>query len=274
MIEFWPNNPWRTPCWRWLLARYRAVHGLGAPSWREGRWARLAFQMNQALLRDNSEDALCRLVAWNPGMVFAYELWSNTGSMAKDIVEAFILGGATSEQIAHRLCIQIEALDAYAALFYDVREKLKHRAYVAAELIGSEWSGPLSRVTFATVLKAFGYNMGPHVVDAMLGVYHRNVAPIQPGEIGAFLPVVTGLELTVKAAVAVKLIPVNDRTAPYLLRLNAWILERERNTPNSSDGDENVREGIDHVLRDFHQAHLACAREVPDWLRAFVSPST
>ncbi len=181
--------------------------------------------MNEALLRDNSPDALYRLVDWNLAMVAAYQLWSNSGSMAKAIVEAFILAGATSDEISRRLCLQVEVIDAYAALFYDVREKLVHRAYVTTELIGPELSGPLSRVTFAAVLKAFGYNMGPHVVDALLGIYHNSVAPVQLDGIGTFLPVATGLELTVKAAVAAKLIPLNDQTAPFLLRLNAWIHE-------------------------------------------------
>ena len=273
-MAFWPQNPFRAPCWRWLLARHRAKHGLRPPAWREGQWARLAFQMNQALLQDDSPETLCRLVEWNLAMTFAYQLWSDTRSMTKEIVEAFILAGATSDEIARRLCLQVEVVDAFTYLFYDVREKLQHKMYVFAHLIGPEWTGPPSRVRFATVLKAFGYNLGPYVVDALLGVYQRDVEPLRLGEIGSYLPVATGLDLTVKAAVAAKLIEVNERTAPFLLRLDAWIRERELEAPSSSEDQQQLREGIDRMLGDVAGAYAAGGgREVPDWLTAFVSPS-
>jgi hypothetical protein len=160
-VAFAPDNPFRTPSWRWECARFRAENGWTVPPRTEGRWIRRAFRFHQVLLKYHREEAFDRLLKWRPELVFAYELWANTQSMARDIVEACILSGQTTDQIARKLCFHWEGIDAYAELFYDVRHKLRHRGYVNAVLIGPEHSGPLARVTFPTVLKSFAYHMGP-----------------------------------------------------------------------------------------------------------------
>jgi hypothetical protein len=236
-VEFAPENPMRPPNWRWQRARYLAERGLEIPARTEGPWIRRAFRFHQVVLKYGPQEALERIVKWRPELLFAYQLWT-TQQMARDIVEACILSGQTSLQIAWKLCIQIESLDAYAELFYDVRGKLRHRGYVHAMLIGPELSGPLSRVTFPAVLKTYAYNMGPHVLDALLGVYNTSVAPLEAEGISLALPPMTHLEVTVKAAVAAKLIPVNQRTAPHLLRLFARIVEMEARLKDQPDAEE------------------------------------
>jgi hypothetical protein len=269
-IEFSPDNPCRPPCWRWHYARYRAENGLGIPPRDEGPWVRRAFRFHQVLLKYDRPDAVDRLLAWRPELVFAYELWCNTNSLARDVVEACILSGQTSAQIARKLCFHWEGLDAYAELFYDVREKLRHRAYVSAVLIGPALSGPLSRVTFPAVLKAFGYHMGPHVVDALLGVYNASVAPLEPEGIHLALGAMRDLDLIVKAAVAIKLLPINERTASHLWRLHARILKLETKMAKKPDAHQEVRAGVDRMLREFQRVFADHLDAAPDWLKRFL----
>ncbi len=272
-VAFAPDNPFRTPSWRWECARFRAENGWTVPPRTEGRWIRRAFRFHQVLLKYDREEAFDRLLKWRPELVFAYELWANTQSMARDIVEACILSGQTTDQIARKLCFHWEGIDAYAELFYDVRHKLRHRGYVNAVLIGPEHSGPLARVTFPTVLKSFAYHMGPHALDALLGVYNSNVAPLAAEGIPAVLPQMAHLELTVKAAVAAKLIPVNEQTAPLLWQLFVRIVNLEARVKNQPDAQEDLRRGIEHMFAQLSQSFADCFESGPTWLKQFVRPA-
>jgi hypothetical protein len=272
-VAFAPDNPFRTPSWRWECARFRAENGWTVPPRTEGRWIRRAFRFHQVLLKYHREEAFDRLLKWRPELVFAYELWANTQSMARDIVEACILSGQTTDQIARKLCFHWEGIDAYAELFYDVRHKLRHRGYVNAVLIGPELSGPLARVTFPTVLKSFAYHMGPHALDALLGVYNSNVAPLAAEGIPAVLPQMAHLELTVKAAVAAKLIPVNEQTAPLLWQLFVRIVNLEARVKNQPDAQEDLRRGIEHMFAQLSQSFADCFESGPTWLKQFVRPA-
>ena len=99
-VAFAPDNPFRTPSWRWECADFAQRTAGPCRPRTEGRWIRLAFRFHQVLLKYHREEAFDRLLKWRPELVFAYELWANTQSMARDIVEACILSGQTTDQIA------------------------------------------------------------------------------------------------------------------------------------------------------------------------------
>jgi hypothetical protein len=273
IVDFSPDNPFRVPDWRWQRAGYLASHGLEIPGRAEGPWIRRAFRLHQVMLRYGRDQGLERILKWRPELLFAYQLWTNTQQLARDIVEACILSGQSPAEIARKLCFHFEGLKAYEELFYDVRKKLVHRGYVNVMLIGPELSGPLSRVTFATVLKSFAYHMGPHALDALLGVYNSNVAPLAAEGIPAALPAMTGLELTVKAAVAAKLIPVNEQTAPLLWQLFVRIVNLEARVKNQPHAQEDLRRGLEHMFAQLSQTFADCLDSGPTWLKRFTSPA-
>jgi hypothetical protein len=276
MIELSPQCPFRPPHWRWTYGRYRVERGMGVPPPSEGAWVRLAYYMNEVLLKLRSTEPPLQLTDWRADVVYAYQLWKNTHSLSRDAVEAFILARESSLGIARRFCIQVAAVEAYEALFFDVRDRLRHRAYVTGMLLGPELNGPLSETRFPAVLKAFGYNRGPLMVDALLGIYRSQIEPLEPVQLGTFLPAseLIGLELRAKAAVAAMMLPINDKTAPILLKLSARILEMERRSgsPETAETERKLHEGLDLCFRDLRWAfeHVDAA---PEWLRKFLAPA-
>jgi hypothetical protein len=273
MMNFIRENPFRPPAWRWELARHLIENGLQPAPRLADRWVQRAYRFQRVLEKCNDSATLCELAQRVPTFFYARELWADTTSVVRHGVEALIMAGEPLERIAFRFCIQLEVLKTYAVLFFDVADRLRHRAYVNVVLIGPEFSGPLNRLTFPTVLKSFGYHRGPHAVDALLGMYQKAVMPLGPNAVPSLLPELTTFELQVKAALAAMLLPVNGHTAPLLLRLHARILEIEHKTPEREDSQEHLREGIDGVLRDMAQMFGDYLGQAPDWLKPFFPPA-
>lgn len=272
MMNYVRENPFRPPSWRWDLARHFIENGLQPAPGLADHWVQRAYRFQWVLQKCGDSATLCELAQRVPAFFYARELWTDTASLNRHTVEALIMAREPLEKIAFRCCIQLEVLKIYAVLFFDVADRLRHRGYVNAELIGPELSGPLNRLTFPTVLKCFAYHRGARLVDALLGIYHQAV-PLGPNAVASLLPELTTYELQLKAALAAMLIPVNDRTAPVLFRLHAKILEIEHKTPEREDSQEHLREGIDGVLRDMAQMFGEYLGQAPDWLKPFFRPA-
>jgi len=110
-------------------------------------------------------------------------------------------------------------------------------------------------------------------LDALLGVYNSNVAPLAAEGIPAVLPQMAHLELTVKAAVAAKLIPVNEQKAPLLWQLFVRIVNLEARVKNQFDAQEDLRRGIEHMFAQLSQSFADCFESGPTWLKQFVRPA-
>jgi hypothetical protein len=83
----------------------------------------------------------------------------------------------------------------------------------------------------------------------------------------------THLELSVKAAVAAKLIPVNERTAPLLWRLFVRIVNLEARLKNHPNGQEELRRGVEQMFAQLPQTFADCLDAGPAWLKQFFCPT-
>jgi hypothetical protein len=268
-IEVLPQCPFRQPHWRWEYARYRVQRGYGAPPNAEGHWLRLAYEIHNALLETESADLPDELRDRRPDVFYAHQLWRDSNRLRRDAIEAFILAGEPSIRIATRFGIPATVIDAFEALFYDVRDRLRYRAYVNGVLLTPQSNGHLSEPTFGDVLKIFAYNRGALVADAILGVYASQVGSIVVLPQGISLPAaeMVALELKVKAAVAAIMLPVNERTAPELLKLcpRAIEIERDLKENGTADAEQQARAGFDAFFRQLQQIYHNVEGN-PPWL--------
>ena len=143
-VAFAPDNPFRTPSWRWECAdfaqRTAGPCRLGprdvGSAWRFGFTKSCLNTTGKRRSIDSSSGAQSWFSPTSCGPT--HNRWPETSWRP-----AFC--PAKPPTRSRKLCFHWEGIDAYAELFYDVRHKLRHRGYVNAVLIGPEHSGPLAR---------------------------------------------------------------------------------------------------------------------------------
>jgi len=72
----------------------------------------------------------------HPEMAEAFTIWSNPGSSMRSILEALVLGDATSEKIAEVCATSPQVIALYERLFCYIRSLLKYRPWVLSSLQG------------------------------------------------------------------------------------------------------------------------------------------
>lgn len=88
--------------------------------------------------------------------------------MPRAILEARILSGETAEETSTKCSLSITVCRLYESLFFDVRDKLRHRIYIFTEAIGSRyWSG-FAEVDIDIILKSSAFLKGPMFLDYVL----------------------------------------------------------------------------------------------------------
>ena len=83
-------------------------------------------------------------------------------------VEARLLAGQTNAEIADRLGLGGDTVEAYEAIFFAVRDRLAASDWVAACLLGVNLFEGFDAADSELVMKILGYHGGPFVLDAYL----------------------------------------------------------------------------------------------------------
>jgi hypothetical protein len=126
-------------------------------------------------------------------------------------LEGLVLTGLKPEGISKRTGLSVPAVAWYERLWFDVRDRLKRRGWVATAVIGTLHQGSLGSLLPALV-RAYGYyTKSPRVVEAVVsgfdGPATRSAARSPEAFFAADALAAGGL----KAALAVRLMPLTDR---------------------------------------------------------------
>jgi hypothetical protein len=136
MLSFNAQNPWRVVHWR-LIRATSIVDGIGSSTTvkRDGtsasvRWIKRAVKFLEALERCEDDYQLARLAQEHPSIFWARDLWQNDHLPLRGEIEARILAGESNEVVARHTGQLPETIEAFEALFFNVREKLAHSDYI------------------------------------------------------------------------------------------------------------------------------------------------
>ncbi|HVX62144.1 MAG TPA: hypothetical protein VHC19_16115 [Pirellulales bacterium] len=123
----------------------------------EDEWIRLATSMANANV--NVHDS-----PMSHGVAAAFN-FHRAGGLNRAVLQARLLAGESSQAIAAKMGMQPEAVDAYEALLYSVRDRLAARDWIASRVLGMfPWTAE-SRADKANLVRLYGYNGGPLLVD-------------------------------------------------------------------------------------------------------------
>ena len=123
------TNPFRLPNWRWERARnIREANGPAATRRRDtpigAMWINRALRFQQRYNEAETPRRHLALAEQMPDIYWAHYAYTNSLNSIKYVIEAFLLARVDSWSIGARCGAPIEVIDAYEALFFNVREKL------------------------------------------------------------------------------------------------------------------------------------------------------
>lgn len=247
-IEIAENNPSRDPAWRWKRAQ-SIVNNTGLPTTRRRdgvlgyKWINRAKTFLREYNECTTEVHKAALAERRPAIFWAYRTWIED-SPRKASIEAQILARSDDYAIAFRAGMPPEVIEAYEALFFNVREKLNHRGYILHTVIGPALQQSLTEKDYRVLWKVYGYFLGPYIVDALESKFSSPTWCGTPESVGSAVIDDAIGTLKLKAAIAAKTVGVTQHTQLALMETFTKFIEVERNTDSSGKSQEQI---LDHI---------------------------
>lgn len=253
MLNAFRDNPMRAPNWRWLRTLQIDAGGLRAASRVDGpdgfQWIRRAVRLKRRYEQFiNNPSLMYSLSQHDHALFWAHHMWAEDKIPTKWAVEAHILAGETDEEIAARLGTQPAVIAAYEAVFFNVRDRLRHREYVLNVVIKDSVTRGLNERQYDLLWKLFGYQAGPLVLDAVIGRFTNPYRPQKEEEVAGFFNDAAIGIIKQKATIAALSVPVNSHTQTLLLDAFVKYVEIERTTDNATKAQATIVENIGAML--------------------------
>lgn len=253
MLPALRDNPRRATNWRWLRAvqidgggpkASRAVDGSEGFTWIR-RASKLKRRFDAA---GNRPDLLYRLVQGDRAMFWAHSIWLDDKAPTRWAIEARILAGESDLEIAERMGTDAEIIEAYEAVFFQVREMLRRRDYIVNVVMADAVTRGLSERQYDLLWKMFAYHGGSHVLDSVISKFSPIAKPDRPEDVGQFFQEFAVNTVKHKAALATLTVPINTHTQLALIESFVKYVEIEKNSENSTKAHTTIVENIGAML--------------------------
>lgn len=247
-IEIAENNPSRDPAWRWKRAQ-AIINNDGLPTTRRRdgvlgyKWINRAKNFLREYSQCVTDTQRAALSERRPEIFWAYRTFIEE-SPKKAAIEAQILARSDDYAIGFRAGLPPSVVEAYEALFFNVREKLHHRGYILHTVIGPAMQRSMTERDYGVLWKLYGYFLGPYIVDAMESKFSNPAWCGTPDAVGSAVIDDAIGTLKLKAAIAAKTVGVSQQTQLALMETFTKFIEVERNTDSSGKAQEQI---LDHI---------------------------
>lgn len=257
LLRLKPDHPCRPPHWRWERARkLREMTKRLPTTGREDSWVIRCAQLQKKL--DNAKDEVDRCIAYDEAgpLGIAYDIWDDPGVMngSKAEIEARILVGQPSDEIAQRLATSIEVIDAYESVFFNVRDRLENVGYITHQALGEKIYKRMLDNDYPTMIKMFAYfTQAPIVVDALLTTFPNTSRSTPVTDINSFFTNDTKWSMARKSALAARMLALDNMSQLQLLEMVTRIEEATGGAGNPANQNflENVKALMGHIHVEF-----------------------
>lgn len=248
------HNPTRAPHWKWLRAVAIDSGGTKASRYLDGgdgfKWIRRAIRLKRHhAMAGNRPEILYNLVRLDSDLFWAHSIWADDKQPTRWEIDARILAGETNDEIAKKVGCEPGVVEAYEAVFFNVREKIDNAAYVVNVVMADSVTKGLTERQYDLLWKMFGYRGGPHVLDAMISRFSAIDKPQKPEEVSQFFQDSAINSMRHKAAVAALTVPINTHTQLALLDAYVKYVEIERTTENAAKAQVGIVQNIGAMMQ-------------------------
>lgn len=207
----------------------------------------------------------------NPGFFYAFEFHQRSHDNPSEAmyVQARILAGQSSEEIADILGIHPLAIEWYEAMFFNVRDKLNNRDYITRNVIlpailsgqaivppaGGNQPSPFRDSTVAKPfmdgsLKMFAYFGGPHVADVFIaGLQHGHKVSGRE-EVATWLDGQFTMSVRRRSAQTINLVEINKYNAMELMAVHTQIMALSASQDSRDQARTTIDRHIEQMVND------------------------
>ena len=240
------DDPWRRPDWRadrtYHLVERRLRPKLGLDDSFVRRYRRYLIDYEAGNGRPGRQQATIQAF---PHIQRVHRLYYAPENRVRIWLEAALLTGEPVADTAARFGVEPKIIEWYEALFYDVRNRLRNRYWVAAVLLsaGNEGPGP------EHILKSFAFSGGPKVLDVATNSMGTAVRPNTASEVPQWFQAVIRQALSYRAAEAASRLRANQNNEIRLLQLAMRAAEEAAADAPQLNQYEQL---MDKVLKNFN----------------------
>lgn len=225
--QFLPTNGLRPVDWRWQRACQLADQGRSCQRRYDDHWVSEAVAWKRLVNRGLDEDAEIALAERFPAIFFAHHIREDSLS-DRYTIEARLLARQTPQEIAQRIPVAPEVIEAYAAMYFDVGNRLDYPDFIVTRVIGEAiWSGLADR-PHDVLWKLWGYFVGPVILDSLIYTMAAPTWLTSTAQVPAFVADDIRLNLQTKAAMGVRGWKTNSFNQGQLVELYLKGVEIEK----------------------------------------------
>lgn len=253
MLQYARSNPWRAPHWRWGRA-LGIVEGQqpGTTARRDGaegyRWITRVVKYLEAYITCQDDFSRMSLAMDEPELFWAHWAFDQKEHPARAIIEARVMARDMPVNIAHYSNCDEKIVEAYEAVFFDVREKLDRKDYVTAVIFGHKTQEFVREKNYGMIWKLLAYAGGPHVLDAAMSKLTTPSWVNNPENVASFFQEAALSTIKKKAALAAMTVDVNSNTQLDLLATFVKFVEIERTTETAGKVQDQVVTDLNAIL--------------------------
>lgn len=241
-----PQSPFQPVDWSWQLGVYLAQQRKGiTKDWLVAA-ARQAHSFVTLLSDCDTEGDHLRLAERHPQKYQALLIRLSDNPLLRAEVEARILADEAHDTIGQRMGLSPKTIDLYEQWFCDVRQRpTNYVLYSFLKIHDFEEWWPTE-----TIWRYWGHRGGPIVLDAVMHEFNPRQMPDAQSEVAGFLANDIVTRLTLRAMVLFHMLPVNQKTAPKILKLMLDFQKRQAKLRQPSlvgAVAENVRTTLDEL---------------------------
>lgn len=228
--------PFRPTDWRWEKAILMREDPRTASLLRhqDDDWTRKAKKFQLAYATASSDyDHLLLMRRW-PSLAEAYAIrhQDDEKRLLRYEIEARLLSDDPFERVSERVGVSPDVVIWYEKLFFNVRDRLSHRGWVAHCVLGESAHAGLTERDYDVLWKMFGYIGGGYVLDAVIDRRTDLPQPEGPGQVRGWFGDDIEQVSTIKMDLAMRIAAVNS----YTIEKIAEIYQRFRELQKMADG--------------------------------------
>ena len=230
--------------WRWDRARHLVGANRNYSRRTDDEQTGKAMHYLRDLRRCHSERQLERLGSHDPDLHLARQLHEAGCNTALE-VQARLLARQSVAEIAHFTSVPVSTVATYEALFFNVVDKLHARDWVTTTAIGWLKYDPAMGRSHATLLRAYAYHGGVHVLDAMLPYLLGNKLSEKP--LSGATPEAR-LDHVIRLAIEIDTLPWDVASTQKLFKMRLQLSETSQNTASRQPKPAATAGNVDEIL--------------------------
>lgn len=182
-------------------------------------------------------------------------------SELRQITEAWLLTTEPYCEIANRLGTDEKTIDYFEKLFFNVRDRLHARDWIAKIIWGSPTDragnkdGVMTENQRGILYRWIGHCGGPLVLDSMVAALAPGAIPQQLEDVDPWFDDALAQSIRTRVIAAAQLLDVNKKNALQLIKLALRQIRAAKRTAGTSPnaGDDHAKKILEAFEHDYYQ---------------------